>query len=239
MSKLSFFMITLMICLLAVTAAGAQDSVRVKCDRFTMNVPSLNTRCYQIDMSIPATEDAGPEEIAKAQIACTAIHITDYDLQMSAIAPEIMFYKVDDLGRTSFSLLDIGLRITDIMNNINADFTSVDSAAGELPFLPYQASERTVNALPEKLEFENGSGIRTVTSFQDTLYSGSGNSNLYYSFQGITNDGNIYVSAVFPLESAVLNGRTAADVDWNSLSSSDFRPGLEELDFYIRSIVIE
>ena len=52
-------------------------------------------------------------------------------------------------------------------------------------------------------------------------------------------DGITYVSAVFPLECAALNGRTAADVDWNSVASSDFRPALDELDFYIRSIVIE
>ena len=239
MSKLSFLLIALMICLAAVSIAGAQDAVRVKCDRFTMNVPSLNARCYQIDGNIPAAEDAGPEEIAKAQIASTAIYFSDYSMLMSAISPQVTFYKVDDLGRTSFSLLDIGLRISDIMNNINADYATVDSVLDELPFLPYQAVERTVNALPAKLDFENGSGIRTIISFGDPLLSGIGNSNVYYSFQGITTDGNTYVSAVFPLESAVLNGRSAEGVDWSSVTSSDFRPGLDELDYYIRSIVIE
>lgn len=254
MSKLSFLLIALMICLAAVSVAGAQEGVRVKCDRYTMNVPSINARCYQIDENIPVGQDMvpadpdaeevimadiSPEELAKAQIACTAIYFSDYDLLKSEIAPQVTFYRVDDLGRTSFSLMDTGLRIFDIVNNINAGFTSADNVLDELPFLPYQAAAKTVNVLPEKLDFENGSGIRTVTSFRDTLFSGAGNSNLYYSFQGITADGNTYVSAVFPLESAVLNGRTAAGIDWSSVSSSDFRPGLDELDFYIRSIVIE
>ena len=239
MSKFSFFMITLMICLAAVSIAGAQDAIRVKCDRFTMNVPSINVRCYQIDTNIPAAEDASPEEIAKAQIADTAIYFSDYDSIVSAIAPQVTFYQLDDLGRTSFSLLDIGLHISDIMNNVNADYASAESVLDELPFLPYQAAGRTVNALPLKLDFESGSGIRTITSFSDTIFSGSGNSNLYYSFQGITDGGITYVSAVFPLESSVLNGRAASEIDWNSISSSDFHPGLDELDFYIRSIVIE
>ena len=239
MSKLSLFLITLMICLTAVSAVGAQNPVRVKCDRFTMNVPSLNVRCYQIDTNIPVAEDAAPEEIAKAQIAGTSIYFTDYALMMSAIDPKITFYSVDDLGRTSFALLDLGLRISDIMNNINADYTTAESVLSELPFLPYQTAERTVNALPVKLDFENGSGIRTITSFGDPLFAVTGNSNLYYSFQGITADGKTYVSAVFPLESAVLNGKPAANVDWNSISGTDFRPGLDELDHYISSIVIE
>ena len=254
MSKLSFFVIALMICLAAVSIAGAQDGVRVKCDRYTMNVPSLNARCYQIDMNIPVAENqatdnndpdevtlvaASPEDLAKAQVASTAVYFSDYSSMLSDIAPQVTFYRVDDLGRTSFSLMEIALRIFDVINNINAGFATADSVLDEVPFLPYQAAERTVNVLPEKLDFENGSGIRTIVSFRDTLYAGIGNSNLYYSFQGITSDGNIYVSAVFPLESASLNGRTAAGVDWNSLSASDFRPGLDELDFYIRSIVIE
>ena len=239
MSKLSFFMLALMICLAAVSMAGAQDAVRVKCDRFTMNVPSINARCYQIDENIPAAEDAAPENLAKAQIASTAIYLSDYDSMLSAISPQVTFYQVDDLGRASFALMEIGLRMTDIMNNISAGYANVDSVMNELPFLPYQAAGRTVNVLPAKLDFENGSGIRSIVSFEETLFSGAGNSNLYYSFQGITADGNTFVSAVIPLESAVLNGRTAAGVDWNSVSSSDFRPGLDELDFYISSIVIE
>lgn len=239
MSKLSFVMIALVICLAAVPFVGAQDAIRVKCDRYTMNVPSLNAGCFQIDENIPAAAEAGPAEIAAAQIACTSIHFSDYDGMMSAIAPEVTFYRVDDLGRASFTLLDIGLRISDVMNNINAGYTGVENVTGELPFLPYQAAERTVNALPVKLDFQNGSGVRTVTAFQDQLSAAYGNSNLYYSFQGITSDGITYVSAVFPLECAALNGRTAADVDWNSVASSDFRPALDELDFYIRSIVIE
>ena len=254
MSKLSFIMIALMICLAAVSIAGAQDAVRVKCDRYTMNVPSTNARCYQIDENIPVAEnfasddndaeevtmtEPSPEDLAKAQVASTAIYFSDYDPLMSAIAPQVTFYRVDDLGRTSFSLMEVALRVFDIINNINAGFTTADGVLDELPFLPYQTAGRTVNILPEKLDFENGSGIRTIVSFQDTLYAGTGNSNLYYSFQGITSDGNIYVSAVFPLESSALNGRTAAGVDWSSVSSSDFRPGLDELDYYIRSIVIE
>ena len=58
MSKLSFVMIALVICLAVVPFVGAQDAIRVNCDRYTMDVPSLNAWCFQIDENIPAAAEA-------------------------------------------------------------------------------------------------------------------------------------------------------------------------------------
>ncbi len=228
-----------MVSLCCVLPSLAQEQVRVKCDRFTMNVPSSNARCFRTDGNIPVSMDAAPEEIEAAQVANTAIAFIDYERINSWISPQVIFYSVDDLAKTSFDLLDLASSLSDMINNINAEYTTVQDVYQSVPFLPYQARERTVNILPEKLDFDGGSGIRTIAVFGDTVNSISSEANLYYSFQGISSNGSLYISAVFPIRSTVLNGRTVSDISWNEVIGNDFVPSISELDFYVKSIVIE
>lgn len=239
MTKKILFLLCLAVSLIIISAASAQDPVRVKCGSFTMNVPSVNVKCYQVEGNIPVSETASPEEIANAQVANTAIYFSNYESLQSSIPPQVTFYLIDDLGKTSFDLLDIGFALSDTISNIDPEYATVEEVYQQVPFLPYQILERTANGLPLQLNFATGSGIRTVVSFAEYISAISGNSNLYYSYQGVSSDGRYYISAVFPLRSAVLNGQPAAEINWNSLSSGDFQPSLDELDYYVRSIVIE
>ena len=238
MKKLTV-LICLALCLITALSADAQESVRVSCDRFTLNVPSQNARCYQIKENIPVSDGSSASEIANAQVACIAIVFSDYESISSSISPEVIFYRVDDLGQTSFDLMDLSMDLGDILSNIDQGFFDPASMETGIPFLPYQENEQQVNALSEKLEFSNGSGLRTITTFQDSISTSSGMSNLYYSFQGLSADGVYYISAVFPLQAPELNGKMVSDINWDEVTGSSFRPSLEELDYYIRSIVIE
>lgn len=225
--------------LFSIIPASAQGNVRVKCNNFTMNVPSANARCYQIDGNIPLNEDAGPADFVNAQIASSSIYFTDYEHISSEIDPQATFYLIDDMTKTSFGLLDVALRLSDDTTNISAGSAAIEDLYKESSFMPYQTKERVINILPEFLTFENGSGIRTVAGFDDSIQASGSASNLYYSFQGISSDGQYYISAVFPLMSVSLNGQNASNTDWSRVDGSDFQPSLKELDYYIRSIVIE
>ncbi len=218
--------------------APVLGQVRVKCDRFTMNVPSDNVRCFRTDGNIPVSEDAATEDIESAQIANTAIAFIDYERVASRIPPQVVFYTLEDLTKTSFDLLDIATSLSDMMNNISAGYTTVQDVYQSVPFLPYQAQQRTVYALPAELDFEGGSGIRTIAVFGDTVEAVASGSNLYYSFQGISSDGSLYVSAVFPIRSTMLNAQSVSGISWDK-ADDDFVPSIDELDFYIKSIVIE
>ncbi len=154
-------------------------------------------------------------------------------------APQITFYKIDDLGKTSLDLLDMSMALSDMLNNINSGYTTLENVYSETPFLPYQVNDRLMTILPRMLTFENGSGIRFVTTWQDAIFADASMMNLYYTFQGLSADGQYYISAVFPIESASLNGQLTADVDWNSVDGGDFSPLLENMDYYISSLVIE
>ena len=89
------------------------------------------------------------------------------------------------------------------------------------------------------LLFTGGSGIRTIAVFGESIESTSSSANLYYSFQGVSSDGNLYISAVFPIRSSILNGQAAAGVSWDAETVNSFVPSIEELDFYVKSLVIE
>ena len=204
-----------------------------------MNVPSENAGCYQVKGNIPVSEEAAPEEIAQAQIANFAISFKEFGYPAAEIEPQVIFYSTDDFAKTSFELVDISMELSDMMSNLRSGYGQLEKVYSNVPFMPYRAEERQVTALPKVIDFENGSGIRTLTSFNSTISASASRSNLYYSYQGITNDGNYYISAVFPLRCLNLDNQTASGIDWNSASGADFYPSLEELDFYVSSIVIE
>ena len=238
MKRLPIYLLFVLM-LFSVIPAAAQENVRVKCNNFTMNVPSANARCYQIEENIPLAEDASPADFVNAQIASTSIFFTDYENISSEIEPQATFYLIDDMTKTSFGLLDVALRLSDDVTNISSESAKIEDLYRDTSFMPYQNKERVINVLPEFLSFENGSGIRTVTGFDDPIQASGSASNLYYSFQGISSDGRYYISAVFPLMSVSLNGQSASNADWTRVDGADFQPSLKELDYYIRSIVIE
>lgn len=65
------------------------------------------------------------------------------------------------------------------------------------PVLPYRNAAQFFVAQADYLEFEGGAGIRFVTFYaQNTVEIRGG---LFYTFQGITDDGAYYISADFPL----------------------------------------
>ena len=229
----------LLLFVIGISQVSAQDNVRVKCRQFTMNVTSDNVKCYQTLENSSLPIDASDEDVANAQVANTALYFTDFENIKSPIAPQVTFYLVDDLGKTSFTFLNAVMNLTDITNNLNSGYMTSDSIDIEIPFLPYQTAARTVSVLPQKVDFNGGSGIRTIVSFSDQISANASSSNLYYSWQGINERGNYYISAVFPLRSTVLDGKSAGDVDWGTYDGQELQPSLNRLDFYIRSIVIE
>lgn len=237
--KKTLFITLILVILCNASLAIAQSNVRVQCRAFTMNVPSDNVHCYQIEENIPVSDGAQPEELAKAQIASTSIYFSDFENYNSLISPQVTFYLIDDLSKTSFSLLDSVLSLSDIINNLRAGDMSVDAITVPVPFLPFQSDEQKAAILPKMIDFGMGSGIRTVVSFQDPISANRSSTNLYYSWQGLSDNGRYYISAVFPLTNTELDGKPADEINRETINSSGFQPSLEQLDYYIRSIVIE
>ena len=73
-----------------------------------------------------------------------------------------------------------------------------------LPFLPAFNAAQTFHSNEQPLTFQNGTGIRFLTQYGQAPYPVNNNS-LFYTFQGLTNDGAYYVAAILPINAAFLS----------------------------------
>jgi hypothetical protein len=76
-------------------------------------------------------------------------------------------------------------------------------SAGQLPTVPFFNAAQVVASNVQPISFQNGSGIRFVTEYAQGFVSVN-NQDLFYHFQGVTDDGNDYIVAVLPVTSPVL-----------------------------------
>ena len=76
---------------------------------------------------------------------------------------------------------------------------------GTLPFLPLIDAAQVLHSGLAYLEFANGAGVRYLTAFSQAA-SPLTSQDLLYTFQGLTDDGQYYVTAVFPVTTTASAG---------------------------------
>lgn len=155
-------------------------------------------------------------------------------------------------------------RVSDLQNLLEAKpFTSTD----QLPFLPVFYANQAFRLKMDYLSFQNGEGVRFLTEYAQYMVP-MNNHDMFYTFQGMTSDGKYWISAIFPINHAILpasadstsipaGGRPIPD--WNSptfdtdfityydemsiilngLADDSFTPSITCLDEFIQSLKIE
>lgn len=129
---------------------------------------------------------------------------------------------------------------------------------GEMPMLLGEPNGQLMHAGMEYLKFQNGSGIRYLTQYGEQPWP-MDNNLLFYTFQGLTEDGGFYISAVLPVNHPPLEGddglvRMQEDytkfqsnypvyVDYiqkqlNAEQANSFTPNLASLDAMIKSLSV-
>jgi hypothetical protein len=136
-----------------------------------------------------------------------------------------------------------------------------EALAGEpaMPFLPWLNAQQSFCAQPRIIEFSDGKGIRYLTHYAQGLNPVL-DQHVFYTFQGLTEDGKFYVSALFPVETGIFPldapecprcGEPGYDLfaelqtllteqlaELNAQAEDDFLPSINVLDDLIRSIHI-
>lgn len=138
-----------------------------------------------------------------------------------------------------------------------ADYMRTADNASEvnLPFLPVFPAAQVIRARAQYVETPALSGIAYVTAYRQDASPLLANEFLY-TFQGLTADGETYVSAVFPVTAPDFPTEFPADFDYDafiksineyfadsiaSLNAADgeaFVPALSTLDSIIQSITV-
>jgi hypothetical protein len=128
-----------------------------------------------------------------------------------------------------------------------------------LPLLPPFNAGQVFYAQYAVVPFQNGSGIRYVTMYSQAAYPVN-NHEVFYSYQGLTSDGQYWISIIFPINNPILpaSGDTPPDgQSWDDFNNNyqsyladiteqldaqspgSFVPTINMLDSLINSIVIQ
>lgn len=185
--------------------------------------------------------------------------LKSYPLENRRMA-QIFVYPVNDLEGRSEHSADSLADLRQILQH-KPDMGAYSVADGSDPthFVPHLLP---INATPvmhagvEYLDFQNGTGIRYLTQYNQAV-SFLNNEQLCYTFQGLTQDEKYYIAAVLPVRHPDLlpgiNDTPDGASDWTDVDNifqnmremvqildeaepSSFTPDLTKLDVMIRSI---
>lgn len=124
----------------------------------------------------------------------------------------------------------------------------------QLPFLPLWNAAQMMHSNLQYLDFENGTGVRYLTQYGQSFYP-INNNEMFYTFQGLTADGQYYVVFVLPVSNPILPDPETIPLDdafaqnfptylqetvnqLNEQPVSSFTPDLTYLDAVVKSLRI-
>ncbi len=167
--------------------------------------------------------------------AHTKYVLKNYPLQGKTYEPQILIFPAreyaqmkeyaDAYGQTGQPAPIESLQT--ILNTQN--FSTLET----LPLLPYQHATQVIHAQGKILSFQNGSGIRYITQYSQAAFPLINNTDIFYTFQGLTIDGEYYVSVIMPVNLPYL----AADYGPNAFSNPTEWQNAEKFPEYLRMTV--
>jgi hypothetical protein len=112
------------------------------------------------------------------------------------LPPQIRVYPVASMGSSEI----IEVRVEALRELLE---TKPASPTEEIPVLPLINAAQVFRSQVRYLDFQNGSGVRFITQYRQDPAPVT-DDEIFYTFQGLTDDGAYYVVASFPLSTAVL-----------------------------------
>ena len=180
----------------------------------------------------------------------TRITFDGYALGQRFHEPQIFIYPVDEFAAMSEGAATIIEELRSIANDTNPNFPDT------LPHLPIFNAQQLFSAKAERINFGSGRGIRYITQYSQS-FAQINNNELFYTFQGITDDGRYYVAANLPITTPLVDTMTAPNFGdpaftpeqyttyldgvaktLSSLAAPFYAPSLDVYDQLIFSIVI-
>lgn len=220
-------------------AEPAEPGATLDLDGLAQAVATLVLPAVQPDANNPGT-------IAMPQR--TLLWLYGYPIIGHVREPQIFLFTVEDLAMDD-AAAQAAQDLQALLQSQQEDET--------LPFLPLSKAVQVMHAQVKTLDFKNGKGVRYLTQYANGL-APINNQDLFYTFQGLTDNGNTYVAAVMPI---YLNGLPSYATDTSNLpleftsdyktyvantvnqlnlqAASDYGPDLGKLDAMVQSIEVK
>lgn len=193
-----------------------------------------------------------PWDIAPAHLEFT---LTGYQQQDKFLQPQIYVYPADEYAKVSSIAAEQIQRLKNLL-------AGTALAGDSMPVLPFANATQQIASQMMLIDFRSGRGVRMVTQYAQYA-SPINNHELFYHFQGLTNDGKHYVVATFPVSASILpedekpesavpaggvpypqpNGPDPAYYEavtkaLDAMYPDSFNPSLFQLDVLIQSITV-
>lgn len=201
--------------------------------------------------AVDSNTDA-PWNVAPTHLRFT---LTGYQLQGKFHEPRIFVYPADEYAQ-------VNPIAAEQIENIKRILAGSPILKETLPRVPWFNAALLIAANIQIIPFQSGRGVRTLTEYAQ-YYAPINNRELFYHFEGLTDDHRYYIIAILPLtapilpederpEASIPEGGVPIPTDiglnntyyssvtqkLNSLSPDAFTPSLRVLDALIQSLVV-
>lgn len=196
--------------------------------------------------AVPAGDDPPYWELLPEY---TRVTLEGYPTGSHLIEPQIFIYPVEELGHVNEGAGQIVASLQSLLQS--------PQEIQDMPFLPLVNAKQMMHPQLQYLDFQSGQGLRYLTEFSQGIVPVN-NSELIYTYQGLTSDGKYYVAAVLPAShpslpaDAKVNGNEPPEFtsDYptyvanvakalNPQAANTFTPDLTQLDAMMSSLKIE
>jgi hypothetical protein len=194
---------------------------------------------------IPAEQEAGIESWNTPEY--TQFTFNGYTLPDAFHTPRIMVFPVNAYNA-------INPTAGDSIYQLNQLLQTQPENPDEIPVLPVIPAAQYMRAQVRYFRFQNGTGVRFLTQYGQDAWPIS-NNEMFYTFQGVSDDGQFYVSAILPISHPSLPDPETVNMDdsfyedfmnyvavvegqLSAESPDSFTPKLSTLDGMIESIFI-
>jgi hypothetical protein len=178
----------------------------------------------------------------------TLVTLQGYPVTGSSMKSQIFVYPLADLAGYNQAAGQVAVDLQTLLQSRRP--------GDSLPFLPLINAKQVMHPQVQYLDFNKGKGVRFLTWYSQGMLRVN-NTDLIYTFQGVTGDGKYYIAAVLPVNHAELPATqevfaTTEDglkdypayltktATWlEQQPGASFTPDLAKLDGLIQSIVVK
>ncbi len=128
----------------------------------------------------------------------TELTLTGYALPDRFHEPKVYAYPAQGFAALNNGAADNILRLQTILANPTAPLTD-----DKLPFVPFFNAGAVFTAQAKVVPFQNGLGVRMLTQYAQS-FAHVNNQEMFYHFQGLTNDGRTYIIVILPASAPFL-----------------------------------